>query len=63
MIIMIYICLAVFLLVSETEPYWNNEASTVTRHRAWFTVNCTFCEDQVKNLTMGIHHIAIEPLP
>lgn len=47
---LIYALLAA-LLLAETEPYWNNQISTVTRYRSWFSVNCTYLYTaQVKNL-------------
>lgn len=41
--LIIYVCLAILVLVTESEPYWNNQANTVTRYVPWYLVNCE-CE-------------------
>lgn len=47
--ILIYVHL-MLLLVSETEPYWNNQVSTVTRYRSWFSVNRTWARVRTRTL-------------
>lgn len=43
--LIIYILFAFLVLVSESEPYWNNQGNTVTRYVPWFLVNCEFVEN------------------
>lgn len=38
--LIIYISLVVLVLVSKSEPYWNDQGNTVTRYVPWFLINC-----------------------